>query len=224
MRKFFVLPLMTAALAMLAGAAPAAAQETVDVSAEASEATTIWSYTFNDGTIDAGAYVWERGPRPGFAGDGEAAAVDSEMVVLGLSTGLNSAAGFYVRALALDASTGSVRWSQDFGGSSGCFVVSMETITDQTGDGKKDILMLYRIDNRTPSPVSPVSVNVVVLDSQNGFALSLTENNSLVAAAPTYFQPLAGDFDGDGRRDNLLIRKYNYTSPSQKFSTVEAVE
>ena len=144
---------------------------------------------------------------------GKTVVVDNSTVVLGLSSSQGSTTQnqLHVVSLTPDGSTvngSNVLWSATFAGGA---VMSVKSTPDKTGDGKKDVLVVY-------SPDGTANQFMKVFDSQNG---------SEALSTPIYggyfegilFEPISGDFNkNDSNSNEFIIR------PDSSNSMIEAID
>jgi outer membrane protein assembly factor BamB len=167
-------------------------------SVSVAHAAELWNYIVHDGRIDTAAYIPSRNP-----------AAYPNMVVVGVVYPGEGNQSDIVQAVSLNAATGDVLWTKDLIGEGNIdtFVISVQKVTDTNSDSVNDVVFNYR---DAADLIPPGQVYSYVLNGNNGneIGFSVQTHNSITEPAG-YFQPIEGDFDGNGKMDNLLFRTVN---------------
>lgn len=169
------------------------------------EYTPLWEFEFENGRIDEAAYV----PQLRFTNQGRPIA-ESGIVIVGATEAENTIGQHTnIQLIGLEATTGQVSWRDwiqlTSGNGAGGQVLSITPILLRDDEWHESRAVVVYIDKLKPGVANSVIFNV-----ETGGTLGIGSEEDPIkenVINKLYFKPIDGDFDGDGRINNFLIRK-----------------
>lgn len=179
----------------------------------------LWQQEFPEAQIDTGALL-----------DVNIPGVTSDVVILGATVLTNTTTaggtlGSYV--IGLDSKTGNYLYAKAVPVISvhSNYVVSIQALPDKTGDNVEEALVRVRFG----TTLNTYWIQDEVINGATGDSISTTtliENVNEPVARSNHFQPIFGDYDGDGKKGEFLIRTDNFVPnvSSERKSRVWAIK
>ena len=126
-------------------------------------------------------------------------AAGTDSVLVGARSEVNGQVKTHI--INIDAKTGEERWVIDFPYHDK--VLKISSVPDQTNDGKEDAVITLRFK------LSPQFGHTILMDGETGEWILITPFTSdSVENHPSIINPVVGDFNGDGEKDNLLYHSF----------------